>query len=78
MIDMHSHILPNIDDGAKDVEETFQLIKEAEQVGFEAIVSTSHYMEGYYETNVPEREVWIRVIHQKKKELKGVLWIDMR
>lgn len=68
MIDMHSHILPNIDDGARSIEETFQLIKEAEEAGFEAIVSTSHYMEGYYETDVPEREVWIQVIHQKLQE----------
>lgn len=65
---MHSHILPNIDDGARSIEETFQLIKEAEKAGFEAIVSTSHYMEGYYETDLPEREVWIEAIHQKLQE----------
>lgn len=41
MIDMHSHILPNIDDGARSIEEAFNLIKEAQSVGFEAIVSTS-------------------------------------
>lgn len=29
MIDMHSHILPNIDDGSKSIEETYQLLKEA-------------------------------------------------
>lgn len=47
MIDFHSHILPNIDDGSRSIEETFNLIKEAESVGFEAIISTSHYIEGY-------------------------------
>ena len=51
MIDIHTHILPNIDDGARSIEETFNLIKEAKNVGFEAIVLTSHYMEGYYETD---------------------------
>ena len=64
MIDFHSHILPNIDDGSRSIEETFNLIKEAESVGFEAIISTSHYIEGYYETNTPEREVWINAIHE--------------
>ena len=64
MIDMHSHILPNIDDGSKSIEETFNLIKEAKKAGFEAVVSTSHYMEGYYETNVAEREVWISAIYE--------------
>ena len=62
MIDFHSHILPNIDDGSRSIEETFNLIKEAEKVGFEAIISTSHYMENYYETDVPEREVWVKAI----------------
>ena len=64
MIDIHSHILPNIDDGSRSIEETFNLIKEAKNVGFDAIVSTSHYMEGYYETDVPEREVWVKAIYE--------------
>ncbi len=64
MIDIHSHILPNIDDGSRSIEETFNLIREAKNVGFDAIVSTSHYMEGYYETNVPEREVWVKAIYE--------------
>lgn len=68
MIDIHAHILPNIDDGARNVEETLHLIQEAQQVGFQAIVATSHYMEGYYETNVPEREMWIKAIYQKLQE----------
>ena len=64
MIDFHTHILPNIDDGSKSIEETFNLIKEAKEAGFEGIVCTSHYMENYYETNRPEREVWINAIHE--------------
>ena len=64
MIDIHSHILPNIDDGSRSIDETFNLIKEAKNVGFDAIVLTSHYMEGYYETNVPEGEVWLNAIYE--------------
>ena len=64
MIDFHSHILPNIDDGSRSIEETFNLIKEAKNVGFDAIISTSHYMENYYETDTPEREVWINAIYE--------------
>lgn len=68
MIDMHSHILPNIDDGARSVEETFHLIKEAEEAGFKAIVSTSHYMLGQYETIASDREIWIQAICEKLQE----------
>lgn len=71
MIDLHSHILPGLDDGARTIEETFNLIKEAEEAGFEAIISTSHYMEGYYETNVAERDVWLQSI-QKNLHIKNL------
>ena len=62
MIDMHSHILPSIDDGATSVDEAFKLIDEAKKVGFEAIVLTSHYIEGYYEADIDKREVLLKSI----------------
>ena len=71
MIDFHTHILPNIDDGSKSVEETFNLIKEAENAGFEKIISTSHYMEDYYEVENREREVWINAINDKLQMQKA-------
>ena len=46
MIDIHTHILPNIDDGSKSIEETFNLIKEAKSVGFDSIVQI-HQKEKY-------------------------------
>ncbi len=64
MIDFHTHIIPNIDDGSRSVEETFNLIKEAKEVGFEGIVLTSHYIENYYETDVPERDIWVKAISE--------------
>lgn len=71
MIDFHTHILPNIDDGSRSIEETFNLIKEAKEVGFEGIVLTSHYIENYYETDTPEREVWVNAI-KENLEAKGI------
>ena len=68
MIDFHSHILPSIDDGSKSVEETFNLMKEAEKAGFDKIISTSHYMEDYYEVQNREREVWINALNEKLYE----------
>lgn len=68
MIDIHSHILPNIDDGSRSIDETFKLIKEAQNAGFKSVVLTSHYMEGYYETNLHEREVLTNLIQNNFKE----------
>ena len=67
MIDFHTHIIPNIDDGSRSIEETFNLIKEAKEVGFDGIVLTSHYIENYYETNSPERDVWVKAISDNLK-----------
>lgn len=71
MIDFHTHILPNIDDGARNIDETINLIKEAKEVGFDEIVLTSHYIENYYETNVPERDVWVKAITENLRN-KGI------
>lgn len=68
MIDFHTHILPNIDDGSRNIDETCNLINEAKSAGFETIVSTSHYMEDYYETDTPEREVWVNVVKENLKQ----------
>lgn len=71
MIDFHTHIIPNIDDGSRSIEETFNLIKEAKEAGFEGIVLTSHYIENYYETDVPERDMWVKAISDNLKQ-KGI------
>lgn len=71
MIDFHTHIIPNIDDGSRSIEETFNLIKEAKEAGFEGIVLTSHYIENYYETDVPERDVWVKAISDNLQN-KGI------
>ena len=67
MIDFHTHIIPNIDDGSRSIEETCNLIKEAKEAGFDEIVLTSHYIEKYYETDVPERDIWVEVITENLK-----------
>lgn len=43
IIDIHSHILPGIDDGARDMEETKKMLNIAVKEGIDAIVATSHY-----------------------------------
>lgn len=49
MIDIHSHILPGIDDGAKDVETSIQMLKIAQADGIETIMATPHFYKGAWE-----------------------------
>lgn len=62
MIDFHSHIIPDIDDGSRNMAETIQLLKEAKNVGFDGVVLTSHYIEDYYEKTEKERQKLINEI----------------
>ncbi|EIM77167.1 PHP domain-containing protein [Nitritalea halalkaliphila LW7] len=51
--DMHSHLIPGIDDGAKTMEESIALIKRLHGHGLKKIVTTPHIMSEYYK-NTPE------------------------
>ena len=43
MIDLHTHILPRMDDGAKTVEEALQMLRAEAEQGVEAVALTPHY-----------------------------------
>ncbi len=66
MIDFHTHILPGIDDGSQSYEETIELLKEAKNVGFDKIISTSHYVLNFYETPEYKRKEIIDELKQEK------------
>lgn len=52
--DMHSHILPGIDDGAKDLEESIALVERLKALGYCKLIATPHIMGDYYR-NTPEK-----------------------
>lgn len=68
MIDIHSHILPEIDDGSSSYEETLEILKEAKDAGFDKIVTTSHYYTDMYISNEKDRKTLIKNI---KKDLNS-------
>lgn len=47
MIDLHTHLLPGIDDGAKSLEEAIQIIKQGKEIGITAICTTPHLSSGF-------------------------------
>ena len=62
MIDFHSHIIPEIDDGSRSIEETMLLLEEAQKAGFTKIISTSHYLEKHYEFNETSRKQFLEML----------------
>ena len=67
MIDLHSHILPGIDDGAKSTEESLEMARMAERDGIEKMVATPHLFRGdfIYEDS--------GIIEKKREELSQAL-----
>jgi len=51
MIDLHSHVLPNLDDGSRTLEHSIQMCRISHQDGIETIVATPHILPGIYEND---------------------------
>ena len=52
-VDMHSHLIPGIDDGSPDMDSSIALIKELQQLGYRKLITTPHILSGLY-PNTPE------------------------
>ncbi|WP_100010084.1 tyrosine-protein phosphatase [Lentibacillus sediminis] len=49
MIDIHSHILPGVDDGAQTEEDSLAMARQAVEQGIHTIIATPHHKNGNYE-----------------------------
>ena len=54
MIDIHSHILPGIDDGSKSISMTLDMLRNAAKEGTSKIIATPHFCRGYGEAKYEE------------------------
>lgn len=52
-VDLHSHLIPGIDDGAQNVQESVVLVRKMIDMGFQKIITTPHVMADFYR-NTPE------------------------
>ena len=66
-VDMHSHVLPGIDDGAKDPEESIALIKRMMDLGIKKIIATPHIMADYYKNNADTINGALQVLKEALK-----------
>lgn len=65
MIDLHCHVLPNIDDGAKTVEDTLKMLQSAVAEGITVITATPHHN--------PEYNNESQIILGKVKEIEKII-----
>ncbi len=64
--DMHSHLLPGIDDGAGDIENSIQLIRGMKDLGYQKLITTPHIIWDMYR-NTPA------IINEKLKLVRDAI-----
>lgn len=63
--DVHSHLLPGIDDGAATMDHTIGMLRKFKELGYEKLIMTPHVMTGVYD-NTPE------IILDKLAEVRAI------
>ena len=74
-LDFHSHILPGIDDGAKDINESLMLAKALKDWGFDRVTCTPHITSKY--PNTPQ-DIMPKFEHLKEELDKSGIGLDIR
>lgn len=65
-LDMHNHVLPGIDDGAKQVSDSLLLIQGLQDLGFITIIPSPHIASGLYANSAASiHESWQSILSQR-------------
>jgi len=52
-IDIHTHVMPGIDDGATSIQETIEMLRIAHEAGTRSVVATPHmFLDGYQKNDI--------------------------
>jgi len=66
-VDIHSHLLPGIDDGAQTLKKSLELIKQFHLLGYTKLITTPHIISDYYPNN---REIISEKLYTVEQALK--------
>ena len=66
-VDIHSHLLPQIDDGVQSLKESIELIKKFKLLGYTKLITTPHVISDYYPNN---QEIITTKLHAVRNALK--------
>lgn len=67
-VDIHSHLLPGIDDGAKNIEDSISLISKMHSFGIKNFITTPHVLGDVYPNS---SELILSKLDEVRKELKN-------
>lgn len=67
LVDIHSHLLPGIDDGVQSMQESVELILKLKDLGFKKLITTPHIMSHRFPNS---SNTILRVLAEVRDELK--------
>jgi tyrosine-protein phosphatase YwqE len=70
-VDIHSHLIPGIDDGAQSMEESIALLQAFEELGYEKIITTPHIMSDSYPNSMETILSGLEALRMRA-ELEGI------
>lgn len=65
--DLHSHLIPGIDDGVKSWDESLDMLKELSLLGYKKIITTPHIIHDYYPNTPDQIRKGVNQLNQKAK-----------
>lgn len=68
MLDIHAHILPTVDDGAKDIEESLALLQRLKEQGITDVVLTPHF-----NANMDNLDAFFELIKNTENQLRETI-----
>lgn len=69
MIDFHNHVIPNVDDGPKNIEESLEMIKVASEQGITDIVQTVHFQH----PKMKDKDVSYNYLYNQMKKVQYLI-----
>ena len=68
MIDLHTHILPGLDDGSRDIQQSLAMAQVAYNDGIHTIVATPHVLKGVFANSRDKILSAVALLNQTLKE----------
>ena len=75
LVDTHCHILPEVDDGAKNMEETRQMLQEAYEDGIRYIIATPHHHPRRGRKSPKQLRRQLKLVREEAAQISGELRI---
>lgn len=69
MIDIHSHVISNVDDGSSSIDASINLLKDAINEGVTDLICTPHYRHKMFETSIEDlKKQFEKLVLEAKKQ----------